>query len=211
VPSFVFGYGSLLRRPSFAGRAVLCRLSGHRRAWDVAMDNARTIPGYKCYLDAGSRARPDIYVTFLSIRPDPGRFVNGVAFQVPAALLKLLDRRERNYRRVEVTGLLDEELPGRVFTYVGLAQARERYERGRESGTAFVAQRYFDAVTADFRSLDSLDEFERTTDRLEVPRRDLVRLDVPERSGMRASQQLRGRRPVVGQWWWRDVRQEGCS
>jgi hypothetical protein len=136
------------------------------------MDNRRTIPGYKYYLDAATRLRPSVFVTFLSIRERAGAEVGGVAFEVEPAALAALDERERNYRREEVTGRLDAELPGPVLAYVGRDEARERFSRGRAFGRACVARRYFEAV----RSLG--DEFERTTDPLDVPVRDLIRVDV---------------------------------
>jgi cation transport regulator ChaC len=169
--TFVFGYGSLLRRPG----GIPCRLLGHRRAWDVAMDNRRTIPGYKYYVDPDTGSRPAVYVTFLSIHPAAGGRVNGVAFPVTAEALGELDRRERNYERIDVTGLLDAGLGGTVWTYLGSEAARERFA----AGAAVVAQDYYDAVRGDFAAAGGLDEFERSTDPLTVPLRRLARVDVP--------------------------------
>ena len=65
MTTFVFGYGSLVRRPD----GIPCHLLGHRRAWNVAMDNRRTIPGYKYYVDPETGERPPVRVTFLSLYP----------------------------------------------------------------------------------------------------------------------------------------------
>src|SRR3954453_15770638 len=122
MTAFVFGYGSLVRRPD----GLPCNLLGHRRAWNVAMDNRRTIPGYKFYVDPDTGERPPVRVTFLSLYPAPeGRVKgvafpcrlpppegpgNGVAFPVTADDLDALDRRERNYDRIHVTRLIDADL-----------------------------------------------------------------------------------------------------
>ncbi len=183
---FVFGFGSLLRRATGdegapAGAAVPCRLSGHRRRWDVAMDNRQTIPGYKYYVDPRTHERPAVFVTFLNIQPDPGRHVNGVVFPAAAATLANLDARERSYSRCDVTEQIDGAFGGRVWAYVGRPEARRRYETGLRSGRAVVSRPYLDGVRSGFESFgpEMLEEFLRTTDQPEVPLRDLLRLPVP--------------------------------
>ena len=112
------------------------------------MDNRRTIPGYKYYVDPDTGERPPVHVTFLNIYPAAEGRVNGIAFPVTAEELDQLDRRERNYDRIDVTRLLDVDLGGTVWTYLGSEAARERFA----AGTAVVAQDYFDAVREDFAS-----------------------------------------------------------
>ncbi len=169
--TFVFGYGSLMRRPG----GIPCHLLGHRRAWNVAMDNRRTIPGYKYYVDPDTGERPPVHVTFLNIYAAAEGRVNGLAFPLTAEELDQLDRRERNYDRIDVTRSLDVDLGGTVWTYLGSADARERFA----AGTPVVAEDYFEAVLEDFASAGSLDEFEQSTDRLTVPLRRLTRVDLP--------------------------------
>jgi hypothetical protein len=173
--AFLFAYGSLARAPH---TAVPCALLDHRRTWDVAMDNRLTIPGYKVYVDPVTRERPDVYVTFLDVRAEPGRRVEGVAFGVDEALLEPLDRRERQYERRDVTDLVDADLGGRVWAYVGHAEARRRYKAGRADGTAVVARQYLEGVRAGFATRGALAAFERTTDPPQVPVRELERLEV---------------------------------
>ena len=178
----VFAYGSLLRAGTKLEHpaAAPCVLSGYRRGWNVAMDNRRTIPGYKYYLDAVTGQRPEVYVTFLNIRRDHGAHVNGVVFAVDVAMLATLDRRERNYEREDVTELLDGSFDGRVWGYVGTADARRRYETGREAGTAVVSAEYVRKVRGDFALFGaaSLEEFDATTEELGVPVRDLRRVSL---------------------------------
>jgi cation transport regulator ChaC len=171
MSTFVFGYGSLLRHPG----GIPCHLLGHRRAWNVAMDNRRTIPGYKYYVDPDTCERPPVHVTFLSIYPAAEGRVNGIALPVTVEALEELDRRERNYDRIDVTRQLDVDLGGTVWTYLGSDAARERFE----VGDAVVSQAYFDGIRDGFASAGGLDEFERSTDPLTVPLRRLTRVDVP--------------------------------
>ena len=139
------------------------------------MDNRRTIPGYKYYVDPDTGERPPVHVTFLNIYPAAEGRVNGIAFPVTAEALDRLDRRERNYDRIDVTRLLDVDLGGTVWTYLGTEDARERFE----AGAAVVSQDYFDAVRDGFAAVGGLDEFDRSTDRLTVPLRGLTRVDLP--------------------------------
>jgi cation transport regulator ChaC len=187
---YIFGYGSLLNRWSDP-RAELsaCGVEGYRRAWNVAMDNTQTIPGYKYYVDPESGERPALFVTFLNIRECPDSVVSGAKFPVNRQLLALLDRRERNYKRVDVTDRLTNKVRGRVFAYVGTRDGQERYQRGVDLGTAVVSERYFEGVRSSFERLGAaaLAEFERTTDPVEVPLRPLRRMDVPAAPDERTS------------------------
>jgi len=142
VTDFVFVYGSLLE----LAHAGQCVLRDHRRGWDVAMDNRVTIPGYKFYVDPETGERPPVYVAYLAIAPERGSTVAGAAYAADAAALAALDRRERNYRRREVTGLVGVNLGGRVWAYVGSAAGRARCARGRAEGTAVVAAEYLALV-----------------------------------------------------------------
>ena len=170
APAFVFGYGSLLD----GATGVPCRLAGWRRRFGVAMDNRRTIPGYKYFLDARTGARPEVCVAFLDVVPEPGASVQGIAAEVDAARLAALDDRERNYARVDVSAALDLELGGPVWAYAGLPESRERYAAAKAAGRAVVARAYVDDVRAGLAAhglaLDTVPE---------VPVMDLERIDVP--------------------------------
>jgi hypothetical protein len=156
----VFAYGSLLG--DAAGEP--CRLEGHRRVWGVAMDNRRTLPGYKYYLDPAG-GRPEVFVAFLDVVETPGAAIDGLAFAVDDATLAALDDRERNYRRVLIGGL---------WVYVGLPEARRRYARGAADGAAVVPRAYLDGVQAGFAAHGLA--FDTAPP---VPVVDLVRVDLP--------------------------------
>lgn len=174
---WVFGYGSLLPAGAAAlpDGAVPCRLRGWRRGWDVAMDNTRDLPGYKHYVTPGGE-RPDLMVAFLDIAPHAGGVVNGAAIPVDDGELPGLDRRERNYRRVEVTGHIDADLPGTgpVWAYAGLEASRERAARGRREGRLVVSRGYLERVRAGFAAIGEHAAFTRLTGPRRAPIADLL-------------------------------------
>ncbi len=169
MPDHVFGYGSLVASPS----PVVRELDGWRRVWGVAMDNTQTVPGYKLYR-AADGSRPAACVAFLDIEPDAGAAVNGVCLPAPPARLAALDRRERNYARVEVTEAIDDP-PGRVWAYVGRPAARARL---RGADRAVIAAGYLRDVERGFAALGQLDRFRATTADHGFEIVELLRIDV---------------------------------
>lgn len=193
LTDYVFGYGSLAgelaagdpaegvpARASAVDRAVAL-LRGRRRVWGVAADNEHAIPGYKRYLLRSDGSAPRVFVAFLDLLEDPGSAVNGVLAPVDAEALTRLDRRERNYDRIEVTTAIDSPPPGRVWTYVGSAEGRARLETGRREQRLVIALAYAESVHAAFRSLGD-GEYERflaSSDLDGLPLLDLQRVDLP--------------------------------
>jgi cation transport regulator ChaC len=175
---WIFGYGSLVDQ---VARARPARLLGFRRCWDVAMDNTQRIPGYKVFVDPQSNEEPPVFVTFLNIRRDSGASVNGVLFPITTAELGVLDARERNYRRCDVTRSIETDHGAPVWAYVGTSEARQRYERGRADRSAVVSADYLAGVERDFASFGGamLETFRETTDPPEVPVVPLRRVDLP--------------------------------
>jgi gamma-glutamylcyclotransferase (GGCT)/AIG2-like uncharacterized protein YtfP len=180
---YVFGYGSLLERHDGAGEPAICELAGYRRVWNVAMDNTKTLPGYKHYVDRKTGTRGAWFVTFLNIvpDPDPDAAVNGVLFEVDAALLDRLDRRERNYERIDVSSQIAGALDGRAWAYVGSGAAVQRFELGCRTGRAVVSRDYHDRVRADFAAAGdgALARYDELTDPVPCPILDLRRIDHP--------------------------------
>ena len=171
---YVFGYGSLVA--DVDGRPA--SLAGARRAWTVAMDNSLDLPGYKYYVDASGH-RPSVCMAFLDLVWGGKADVNGVSHAVTPAELELLDRRERQYARVDVSDRLLEPV-GRVWAYVGRPESRERASRARADGTLRVARPYRDAVHGAFDRLGpaARQAFDASTADPGVPVVDLVRVDV---------------------------------
>ncbi|MEA2371811.1 MAG: hypothetical protein QOH12_2205 [Solirubrobacteraceae bacterium] len=129
------------------------------------MDNSLDIPGYKCFVDPQTASRPDVFVAFLSISPAPGGRVNGRLIEVSTDDLVELDRRERNYVRVDVTDRLAGAAGGTVWSYVGTPEAHERFAGGLRSGRVVIGDEYYESVRRAFAdgAPDGLAEFERLT------------------------------------------------
>lgn len=185
---YVFGYGSLAADCGPGGRgpagarqrsASMAHLRGFTRQWNVAMDNRVDVPGYKYYRGAWG-GRPPVFVTFLNVVVRSGRGVNGVLVPVSAADLEVLDARERNYERTEVTRYVATAPRRRIWAYLGKREARERYERGIATGRAVVSRDYFAQVMRDFGRLGrrAFAEFAATTDVPACPIVDLKRVDL---------------------------------
>ena len=166
---YVFGYGSLLER--WRDRAehdepTPAELGGYRRTWNVAMDNLRTIPGYKYYVDRATGERGAWFVTFLNVVVDPRATVNGVLFAVTGDQLAELDERERNYNRIEVSARLSPAVDGEAWVYAGSDAAVRRFAVGHRTGRAVVSLDYYERVLGDFAALgpDAADTFKQLTD-----------------------------------------------
>jgi Gamma-glutamyl cyclotransferase, AIG2-like len=178
---FVFGYGSLAH--DLLADVTVTRLRDYRRRFGVAADNSRAIPGYKRYRAAGG-SFPSLFVAFLDLVEDPETTVNGVLAPVDVESLADLDRRERNYDRIDVTAAIDTPPPGRVWAFVGSSDGRKRLETGRAAGKAVVQRTYLEHVHAGFRRLGTAeyDHFLATSDLDGLPSLDLERIDLPPES-----------------------------
>ena len=146
------------------------------------MDNARSIPGYKRYLDPATGEPASGFVVFLNIVPDPDRCVNGVLLAVSAEDLTELDRRERNYQRIDVSAHLAEPGDGTVWSYAGSRAAVERFETGRRSDRAMISRAYRDSVRRGFAALgdEAAVQFDAWTDPPPCPVVALQRVPVPK-------------------------------
>lgn len=192
-PEFVFGYASLsalLAAPPTRApdpRGYVTDLRGARRRFGVAADNALAIPGYKRYR-AADGSYPPVHVAFLNLEDDGGAgAVNGVCLPADAATLAALDRRERNYVRVEVTERIAAPL-GRTWAYVGSPEGRARLADGRARGSAVVTREYRALVLAGFAALgeEELARFHASSDLGGLPVRELERVDLRGRPAPRA-------------------------
>jgi Gamma-glutamyl cyclotransferase, AIG2-like len=180
--NYVFGYGSLVPPEGYDVSGLTPNaLAGYRRTWGVAMDNSQAIPGYKRYLDPESGTAPSVFVVFLNIVADAGGRVNGVIFPVSPDGLAALDRRERNYDRVEVSNALADPVAATVWTYAGSRAGVERCRAGLRAGRAVISRSYAESVRRGFARLGNgaVAEFEALTEPPPCPIVDLRRVDVP--------------------------------
>jgi Gamma-glutamyl cyclotransferase, AIG2-like len=154
---FVFGYGSLAAELTFVPSRELrddgfvAELPGFARGWGVAMDNRRDLPGYK-YYTAADGSRPPVFVSFLDVAPTAAAAVNGLCLPVDDDRLAQLDRRERNYSRLDVSDRI-EARGARVWVYAGTPAARERLRVARRDGLAVIDAIYLSAVERAFAAL----------------------------------------------------------
>jgi hypothetical protein len=162
------------------GRVGFFHLTDHRRGWGVAMDNTVDLPGYKCYVDPRTGRRPDVLVAFLNISPSVGDRVNGTLLEVSAGDLDELDRRERNYDRVDVSAALVPTVTGTVWAYVGKPEACERFASGLRAGRVVVGEDYHAAVRHAFAAAapGGLAEFDELTVAAPCPIVALRRVDL---------------------------------
>jgi hypothetical protein len=176
---FVFGYGSLAR--DLLAEVTVTRLHGYRRGFAVAADNSERIAGYKRYRLPADGAFPDVHVAFLDIVEDSATTINGVLAPIEAGALADLDRRERNYDRIDVTAAIDSPPAGRVWAYRGSPAGRARLRAGVAAGTAVVQRSYLDHVRDGFRRLGEAeyDAFLATSTLDDLPLLDLERVDLP--------------------------------
>ena len=166
----IFGYGSLVdigRLSEFLNEHGLAlgdhryvTIAGWRRSWSVAMDNRDIVPGYKYYVDRSTGAHPDVYVAFLNIErvrkadlpagiPPPE--VAGVLFEIDESVLAILDKRERNYCRCDITDQFPG-IEGRVWVYLGSPEAEERYRVGLMERSVVIDLAYKTAVESAYRN-----------------------------------------------------------
>jgi cation transport regulator ChaC len=178
---YVFGYGSLveLNEPLVSEGhvfpAVPGRLRGFRRFWGAAMNNWEATETEKHFVDPESGLKPRIKVAYLDIEERQGSSVNGLAIPVDAARLAELDRREINYRRIDVSTAFEPTIPQQIFTYVATEAARDRGRDETSDAAIHVSREYVDRVRRAFAALGghALAEYEQTTGPLQFPKRDL--------------------------------------
>jgi hypothetical protein len=112
------------------------------------------IPAYKTYEPVRNNSRPD-YVSFLNIsKTKNATSITGVVKRLSLSELAELDRRERNYLRIEVTDCVDficsdRERPPKpfaVWTYTASKASSKRYEKS--AGKSVISQGYYDDFQA---------------------------------------------------------------
>ncbi len=180
--AWVFGYGSLVAPASIArtlGRPVqrddgfrAARLLGYSRRWNYGSLRQRGD-----WHGPHGPVREGIVVS-LGIEVDAGAGdvegrCNGAVVRVGGEELAMLDWRESDYERTDVTDqvTVHGDVNGPVFTYVPRVSAIERYHAARLERRAAVRQSYVDLVRAAFHRLGDrhLDEYVATTPAPDVP------------------------------------------
>lgn len=168
--TWVFGYGSLVSPASMAatiGRTVapndvaVAHLHGYGRRWNYGSLHLRGD-----WHHDGVDITQGLVVSLGLVASDT-EICNGVIVRVTADELAMLDWRERDYERTEVSDLirLDERsVVEPVVTYVPRPSAIERYESARDEQRAGIRQSYWELVHAAFDDLghDHLEHYAAT-------------------------------------------------
>ena len=176
---WIFGYGSLVspdsfghtlqRRPQFGVDFFEAELAEFGRRW-----NYGSLSAIGRAADPSGTVR-DYAIVALGVSALAGETVHGTIGWVSNDELVALDRRERYYDRVDVTGQASvvgaEQVAEPVMTYVPRREAVERYEQMRDRGEAAVDQRYFDLVDRAFGDLgeDRRERYHDTTPAPDIP------------------------------------------
>lgn len=178
--SWVFGYGSLvdphslgttLHRPVSVGDDfVEAELTGWGRRWNYGVGHV--VGAWRS--SDGELVSDGVIVALGLVAADAER-TNGIVARVNDTELAYLDRREREYDRVDVTDCVTAVAPvlglDRVVTYVPRASAIERYEAARDSGRAGIRSTYWGLVDAAFAVLghDHLLRYRSSTPAPDIP------------------------------------------
>jgi cation transport regulator ChaC len=157
---WVFGYGSLVSPTSLAstigrrtGASDVCiaTLSGYGRRWNYGSLHLR-----------GDWRHGDAFVenglvVSLGLTAEDDARCNGVVVRVTSDELAMLDWRERDYQRTDVTDRIaaDGPLTGPVVTYVPRPSAIERYQEARDARRAAIRRSYWELVADAFAALGS--------------------------------------------------------
>jgi cation transport regulator ChaC len=158
VTSWVFGYGSLVSPTSLEstiGRRVastdvaVAHLDGFGRRWNYGSMHLRGD-----WHHDGANVRQGLVVSLGLVAAD-AESCNGLAVRVTDAELALLDWRERDYERTDVTDRITSDgVDGdRIVTYVPRQSAVERYLSARDEGRAGIRRSYWDLVIEAFDAL----------------------------------------------------------
>lgn len=175
----IIAYGSLISLPSmegtlghkYEGPIHDVHLTGYERAWTCVRpfnDPAAIAAGrekiYAYYLHDTERV-PIIGAAELNIYPKKKSRINGILYLITNEELLNLDKRERGYRRVDVTDRIEEFRfrGGKVYVYEGLPGSPGA--SSADKGTYILIKEFLDLVTGacDLRGRDFRAEFDKST------------------------------------------------
>ena len=195
---WVFGYGSLVSPASFGhtlGRTLTvgrdfheAEVAGYGRRWNYGV---RSATGETTDSDGTVR---EWTIVVLGVVESADETVNGVVAWVGDDEIEALDRRERNYDRVDVTHLAavrhGVSLSGPIETYVPRPEPLQRYRDAYAAGTAAIEERYWNLVDDAFAELgvDRRDRYRATTPVPDIPVLAMRRDQVPERYQVRRTE-----------------------
>lgn len=175
----IIAYGSLISLPSmgqtlghkYDGPIYEVHLRGYERAWTCVRpfnDPQAIAAGAKkidAYFLRDTERVPIIGAAELNIYPKKKGWINGILYLITKEELLSLDKRERGYRRVDVTDRIEEFRfrGGKVYVYEGLPGSP--VASSADKGTYILIKEFLDLVTGacDLRGKDFRVEFDKST------------------------------------------------
>jgi hypothetical protein len=175
----VIAYGSLISLPSmeetlghkYKGPIYDVHLRGYERVWTCVRpfnDPQAIAAGAKkidAYFLRDTERIPIVGAAELNIYPKKKSWINGILYLITNDELLSLDKRERGYRRVDVTERIEEFRfrGGKVYVYEGPPGSPAA--SSADKGTIILIKEFFDLVTGacDSRGKDFRDEFDKST------------------------------------------------
>jgi len=146
-------------------------LRGYERVWTCVRpfnDPKAIAAGAKkidVYFLRDTERVPVIGAAELNIYPKKEGWINGVLYLITNEELLSLDKRERGYRRVDVTDRIEEFRfrGGKVYVYEGLPGSP--VASSADKGTYILIKEFFDLVTGacDLRGKKFRDDFDKST------------------------------------------------
>ena len=175
----IIAYGSLISLPSmeqtlghkYDGPIYEVHLRGYERVWTCVRpfnDPQAIAAGAKridAYFLRETEHVPITGTMELNIYPKKKGWINGILYLITSEELLSLDKRERGYRRVDVTDRIEEFRfrEGKVYVYEGLP--RSPVASSADKGTYILIKEFLDLVTGacDLKGRDFRDEFDKST------------------------------------------------
>jgi hypothetical protein len=175
----IIAYGSLISLPSmeqtlghkYEGPIHEVHLTGYERVWTCVRpwnDPQAIAAGAKkidAYFLRDTERVPIIGAAELNIYPKKKGRINGILYLITNEELTGFDKRERGYRRVDVTDRVEEFhfRGGKVYVYEGLPGSP--LASSADKGTYILIKEFIDLVigACDARGKDFRDEFDKST------------------------------------------------
>ena len=164
IENYVFGYGSLMEEWLDKAPVQIANLKGFNRDWKATMDNKREIPGYKHYQAEPGETEPT-HVSFLNIsKAGKTAAVTGIVRPLSLRQLAMLDHRERNYLRIDVTDKIEfigsqPTRPFTIWTYTASEASIGRFEQ--IDGVPVVSREYYYKFHSARQRLEALTSHDR--------------------------------------------------
>ncbi len=175
----IVAYGSLISLPSmeqtlghkYQGPVNQIHLTGYEREWICVRPfngpraNSADTKRIDAFLLRGNERVPITGAAELNIYPKKKGRINAILYLISNAEVISLDKRERGYRRVDVTDKIEEFQfrGGRVYVYEGVPERTDG--SSTKMGTYILIKEFVDMVTSacDAIGKNFRDEFDKST------------------------------------------------